>query len=185
MRTQQTEALRTTNPRPADRAARVGVAKTASSSATGHCPPSSRPSPSSTAWPGIAEEAQHHPDIDIRYNLVKLALVSHDAGGITARDARMARQLSAGLPHRCRLSPRALAPRLRGSLVIQSGFAPKFRPEPANSPPLADISCVTGLPARTIDRSCRLFWQNAANRPSSLYLFAPLTKILHPIYNQR
>jgi 4a-hydroxytetrahydrobiopterin dehydratase len=44
----------------------------------------------------LAEEAQHHPDIDIRYNRVKLALVSHDAGGITARDARMARRLSAG-----------------------------------------------------------------------------------------
>ncbi len=46
----------------------------------------------------IAEEAQHHPDIDIRFNCVKLALVSHDAGGITARDARMARRLSAGVP---------------------------------------------------------------------------------------
>jgi len=43
----------------------------------------------------LAEAAQHHPDIDIRYNSVKLALVSHDAGGITARDARMARGLSA------------------------------------------------------------------------------------------
>ncbi len=46
----------------------------------------------------LAEEAQHHPDIDIRFNLVKLALVSHDAGGITERDGRMARQLSTGLP---------------------------------------------------------------------------------------
>jgi 4a-hydroxytetrahydrobiopterin dehydratase len=44
----------------------------------------------------LAEQAGHHPDIDIRYNRVKLALVSHDAGGITPRDARMARQLSAG-----------------------------------------------------------------------------------------
>ncbi|HEX9198287.1 MAG TPA: 4a-hydroxytetrahydrobiopterin dehydratase [Acidobacteriaceae bacterium] len=44
----------------------------------------------------LAEEAGHHPDIDIRYNRVKLALVSHDAGGITARDAEMARKLSAG-----------------------------------------------------------------------------------------
>ena len=43
----------------------------------------------------LAEKAGHHPDIDIRYNRVKLALVSHDAGGITARDASMARQLSA------------------------------------------------------------------------------------------
>lgn len=43
----------------------------------------------------VAEKAGHHPDIDIRYNRVKLALVSHDAGGITARDAAMARQLNA------------------------------------------------------------------------------------------
>jgi len=46
----------------------------------------------------LAELAQHHPDIDIRYNKVELALISHDAGGITARDARMARQLSAEFP---------------------------------------------------------------------------------------
>jgi len=46
----------------------------------------------------LAEQAQHHPDIDIRYNRVQLALVSHDAGGITARDARMARQLTAEFP---------------------------------------------------------------------------------------
>jgi 4a-hydroxytetrahydrobiopterin dehydratase len=46
----------------------------------------------------LAEQAQHHPDIDIRYNRVELALVSHDAGGVTARDARMARQLSAAFP---------------------------------------------------------------------------------------
>ncbi|MGD0796441.1 MAG: 4a-hydroxytetrahydrobiopterin dehydratase [Acidobacteriaceae bacterium] len=43
----------------------------------------------------LAEADQHHPDIDIRYNRVRLALVSHDAGGITARDAKMARHLSA------------------------------------------------------------------------------------------
>jgi len=42
----------------------------------------------------LAEAAGHHPDIDIRYNRVKLALVSHDAGGITTRDAQMARQLA-------------------------------------------------------------------------------------------
>jgi 4a-hydroxytetrahydrobiopterin dehydratase len=46
----------------------------------------------------LAELAQHHPDIDIRYNRVELALVSHDAGGVTARDARMARQLSSEFP---------------------------------------------------------------------------------------
>ncbi len=37
-----------------------------------------------------AEAAGHHPDIDIRYNKVKLALVSHDAGGLTESDFKMA-----------------------------------------------------------------------------------------------
>lgn len=38
----------------------------------------------------MAEKECHHPDIDIRYNKVRVALVSHDAGGITAKDAAMA-----------------------------------------------------------------------------------------------
>jgi len=38
----------------------------------------------------VAEAAGHHPDIDIRYNRVLLGLISHDAGGITQRDAAMA-----------------------------------------------------------------------------------------------
>ncbi len=38
----------------------------------------------------MAEKEGHHPDIDIRYNKVRVALVSHDAGGITAKDAAMA-----------------------------------------------------------------------------------------------
>jgi len=38
---------------------------------------------------GVAEAAGHHPDIDIRYNRVLLGLISHDAGGITNRDAAM------------------------------------------------------------------------------------------------
>ena len=45
----------------------------------------------------IAEEACHHPDIDIRYNHVVLALVSHDAGGITQRDVAMAARISTEL----------------------------------------------------------------------------------------
>ena len=42
----------------------------------------------------LAEAAGHHPDIDVRYNQVTLGLVSHDAGGITQRDAAMASQIS-------------------------------------------------------------------------------------------
>jgi 4a-hydroxytetrahydrobiopterin dehydratase len=38
----------------------------------------------------LAEAAQHHPDIDIRYNRVRLRLVTHDAGGLTAKDFDLA-----------------------------------------------------------------------------------------------
>ena len=37
-----------------------------------------------------AEQAGHHPDIHIRYNRVRLALVTHDAGGITEKDFDLA-----------------------------------------------------------------------------------------------
>ena len=40
----------------------------------------------------LAEEAGHHPDIDIRYNRVRLGLTTHDAGGITAKDFALASQ---------------------------------------------------------------------------------------------
>jgi 4a-hydroxytetrahydrobiopterin dehydratase len=41
----------------------------------------------------VAERAGHHPDIDIRYNKVKLALTSHDAGGITEKDFALAGEI--------------------------------------------------------------------------------------------
>jgi 4a-hydroxytetrahydrobiopterin dehydratase len=37
-----------------------------------------------------AEAADHHPDIDIRWRKVTLALVTHDAGGLTYRDTKLA-----------------------------------------------------------------------------------------------
>lgn len=42
----------------------------------------------------LAETANHHPDIDIRYNKVTLVLTSHDSGGVTQRDIKMAKQIS-------------------------------------------------------------------------------------------
>jgi len=48
-----------------------------------------------------AETVNHHPDITIHYNKVILALVSHDSGGVTTRDVRMAgkiNELAAQLP---------------------------------------------------------------------------------------
>lgn len=42
----------------------------------------------------LAEMAGHHPDIYIRYNRVRLALVTHDAGGITEKDLGLARDIN-------------------------------------------------------------------------------------------
>ena len=42
----------------------------------------------------LAEAANHHPDIDIRYNKVVLALISHDSGGVTPRDVKMAHKIN-------------------------------------------------------------------------------------------
>jgi len=41
----------------------------------------------------LAEVANHHPDIDIRYSNITLSLVTHDAGGITDKDVALARQV--------------------------------------------------------------------------------------------
>ena len=43
----------------------------------------------------LAEAAEHHPDIDIRWNKVTLTLVTHDEGGITEKDLRLAKDISA------------------------------------------------------------------------------------------
>jgi len=37
-----------------------------------------------------AEAANHHPDIDIRWNTVRLVLTTHDAGGLTVLDLALA-----------------------------------------------------------------------------------------------
>ena len=41
----------------------------------------------------VAEEEGHHPDIDIRYSRVTVALITHDAGGITEADLNMAQRV--------------------------------------------------------------------------------------------
>lgn len=41
----------------------------------------------------VAEEADHHPDIDIRWNKVKLALATHSEGGLTQKDFELAKKI--------------------------------------------------------------------------------------------
>jgi 4a-hydroxytetrahydrobiopterin dehydratase len=43
----------------------------------------------------VAEEENHHPDITIRWNKVTLTQSTHDAGGLTEYDFRLARRLNA------------------------------------------------------------------------------------------
>ena len=40
-----------------------------------------------------AEVADHHPDIDIRWNKVTLVLSTHEAGALTAKDTELAAQI--------------------------------------------------------------------------------------------
>ena len=54
-------------------------------------PPRSR---SSTAWPTLAEQANHHPDILIHgWNKVRLTLSTHSEGGLTESDFALAARI--------------------------------------------------------------------------------------------
>lgn len=41
----------------------------------------------------LADQHEHHPDIDIRFNEVRIGLRTHDADGITEKDLEMAEQI--------------------------------------------------------------------------------------------
>lgn len=42
-----------------------------------------------------AEEADHHPDIDIRWRTLTFRLVTHSAGGVTEKDVALAKRINA------------------------------------------------------------------------------------------
>jgi 4a-hydroxytetrahydrobiopterin dehydratase len=83
-----------------------------------------------------AERADHHPDLDLRYGSVSVRLSSHDVGGVTQRDVRLAREVSASA---ARLGARAEPDRV---LVVELGL---------DTPSAADIApfwaSVLGQPA--------------------------------------
>jgi 4a-hydroxytetrahydrobiopterin dehydratase len=43
----------------------------------------------------LADRADHHPDVDLRYSHVNVTLLSHDVFGVTSRDIDLARAISA------------------------------------------------------------------------------------------
>ena len=52
-------------------------------------------SPTSTRWVTLAEKANHHPDVDIRWNRVTLRLSTHSAGALTHKDLGLAGSIDA------------------------------------------------------------------------------------------
>ena len=46
----------------------------------------------------VAEELDHHPDVDLRWRTLHLTLVSHSAGGVTELDLELARRIDALVP---------------------------------------------------------------------------------------
>ncbi len=46
----------------------------------------------------VAEELDHHPDVDLRWRTLHLAVVTHSAGGVTELDLELARRIDALLP---------------------------------------------------------------------------------------
>ena len=45
----------------------------------------------------LADAADHHPDIDIRWTTVTMALSTHSAGGLTRKDFDLAAKIDAAL----------------------------------------------------------------------------------------
>ncbi len=69
----------------------------------------------------VAEKEQHHPDIDIRWNKVTLALTTHDAGGLTEKDFALAKKFDRAAERGHFKTPSA---RLRREfLFVSSDFA--------------------------------------------------------------
>lgn len=57
----------------------------------------------------VADEADHHPDVDLRYPHLTVSLTSHDVSAVTARDVRLAQRIS-GLAAEAGVTPTDYAP---------------------------------------------------------------------------
>ena len=46
----------------------------------------------------VAEQLNHHPDLDLRWTKVRVAVSTHSAGGVTDLDLQLARRIDALFP---------------------------------------------------------------------------------------
>ncbi len=47
---------------------------------------------------GLAEAHWHHPDLEVSFKKVRVKLTTHEAGGITERDIKLAKEIEAFVP---------------------------------------------------------------------------------------
>ena len=99
----------------------------------------------------LAEEANHHPDIDIRYRSVTLALVTHDSGGITRHDLELARKIDGIRTGLAGGRPRVSSPSSRICSSRTASAPPRKR-------------CPTGRTA-WLRQPCTPHWASAVTEP--------------------
>ena len=46
----------------------------------------------------VTEELDHHPDVDVRWQTLRIVLVTHSAGGVTELDLELARRVDGLFP---------------------------------------------------------------------------------------
>lgn len=122
-----------------------------------------------TAVAEVARALDHHPDIEIRWSRVHLSVTSHDAGGITDRDVRLATRVSGLLadrgvrPDHARLTVVEVAVDALDRPAVQPFWAAVLgRPmPPADSPEESDLE----LPDPDLTGPLIWFQQMDAPRP--------------------
>jgi 4a-hydroxytetrahydrobiopterin dehydratase len=72
-----------------------------------------------------AEEMNHHPDVDLRFDKVTFTLSTHDSGGVTALDVELAQRI---MMHVAAVGAGVLPPAPRVELAIDTQDAEVIRP---------------------------------------------------------
>ncbi|MCF4121821.1 4a-hydroxytetrahydrobiopterin dehydratase [Antribacter sp. KLBMP9083] len=129
----------------------------------------------------LAEAANHHPDVDLRYPHVTVRLTTHDVGGLSQRDIDLARQISdAARELEIRADPRAVQ---ELEIAIDALDRPAVRPFWR-----AVLGYAKGKPDDLVDPAARApsFWfqQMDAPRPQRNRIHVDVT-VPHDVAEER
>ena len=81
----------------------------------------------------VAEQLDHHPDMDLRWTKVRVAVVTHSAGGLTELDLELARRVDA-LPPQAGSAARTGRPGTRRGRPPWRTAGPRARRRPPSRP---------------------------------------------------